>query len=178
MQEETRVAAEGLCRMYNPCLLSPKNQGTRCCAGPNVQEEFVLFGLSPLSCQGVLVPFQMLPLASEQGWLCPWLCGQWGQLRIPPGSLCDKIPGCRLSPSLVSHGWIPGFVLAGCPGDGWAQFPSLPHFPALTLPCVRAALPQRCCNQGFPPPTISRQTALKRNMATLIKVTLKWLNRT
>lgn len=141
----------------NPACHPPQNMGTRCCAGPNMQEESMLSGLDPLSGQGVLVPFQTLPLASEQAWLCPWLCGQWGQLRFPSDPLCDNIPGCRLAPSLISHGWIPGFMLAGCLGDGWAHFPSLPHFPALTLPCVRATLPQRCCNQRFPAPTISRQ---------------------
>lgn len=163
---------KGCAGCTTPACYPPQNWGPRYCAGPNMQEEFALSGLGPLSGQGVLVPVQMLPLASEQGWLCPWLCGQWRQLRIPPGPLCDKIPGCRLAPSLINHGWIPGFMLAGCPGDGLAHFPSLPHFPPLTLPCVRATLPQRCCNQRFPPPAV-RQMALKRKVATLIKVTLK-----
>lgn len=24
-----------------------------------------------------------------------------------------------LAPSLISHGWVSGFTLAGCPGEGW-----------------------------------------------------------
>lgn len=70
-QGEAGIAAEGLCSLgelqdvQTVLVIPPQHLDTTCCAGPNVQEEFVVSGLGPLSGQRVPVPFQTPPLASK-----------------------------------------------------------------------------------------------------------------
>lgn len=132
VQGETRIAAEGFVqsgrtsysRMYKPCLLSPPAPayGVLCrskCAGGVCG----LWPGSPVRSKSA-GPFSnsascfQATLALPVGEVRRWPCKQWGQFRISPDPLFDKIPGHRLAPSLISHGWISGFTLAGCPGEG------------------------------------------------------------
>lgn len=116
-------------RMYKPFLLppappSPWVQGVPGTPGPMQDQmcrRFVVSGLGPLSGLRAPVPFQTLPLARPAPPLDEvrrWPWKRWGQFRISPDPLFDKIPACRLASSLIGHGWISGFTLAGCPGGG------------------------------------------------------------
>jgi len=131
-RERPRLLQKGLCSLGSPvtpgctnpaCYPPPQHPGTRCCAGRAGGISGLLLGYpvrskspgpfsNPTSCL-------QARLALPVGEVRRWPRKQWGQFRISPAPLFDKIPGCRLALSLISHGWISGFMLAGCPGEGW-----------------------------------------------------------
>lgn len=72
-------------------------------------------GLGPPSGQRVLIPFQTLPLARLAEMKCEGGPVSSGVSSEFPRTLyLIKF----LAPSLIGHGWISGFTLAGCPGEG------------------------------------------------------------
>lgn len=87
----------------NPACYHPQHLHTGCCAGPNVQEEFVVSGLGPLSGQRVLGPFQTLPLDSKQHWLCRWVKCEGGPVS---SGVSSEFPQTPYLIKFLAIGWL------------------------------------------------------------------------